>query len=202
MTVIRTAKKLRPRSAHDFYETPARLCTKAVENVPFGHEPSRILDPGAGRGPWGKAARIAFPDAHIVGVESQRDFRKPVGYDEWIKRDFLRYSDGAPFDLILGNPPFAKAEEFVRHGLELLQKGGYLLYLLRLAFLESEGRALGLWREFPPLEVYVLANRVPFYGGTKTDDTAYALYLWRKGTHARPSLNWLSWNGSKRKTSQ
>lgn len=60
MTIIQTTKVLQPRSKHDFYPTPDGLCRAALYLLP--DEPYQwFLDPGAGAGPWGKAARVCIP---------------------------------------------------------------------------------------------------------------------------------------------
>lgn len=89
--------------------------------------------------------------------------------------------------------PFADAEVFVRHSLHLLKPKGYLVFLLRLAFLESQKRGNGLWDEFPPQAVHVLVERPSFTGNGKTDETAYAIYIWRKDWTGDTRLEWLSW---------
>lgn len=159
----------------------------------------QVLDPGAGSGAWGFTAAILL-QCDVWGVE-RRDMAQPVNYDEWdADTDFLTWSSrsvyrGQPavrFDLIVGNPPYSLAEAFIRHSRDLLAPGGQIVFLLRLAFLEGQARAKGLWTEFPPERVLVLPKRPSFSANGKTDAIAYAAFYWRDGFRGSPALGWLS----------
>lgn len=67
------AKALRPRHAADLYPTQNRLALTILQYVKgsklLATEAPTILEPGAGGGIWGKAARFLWPDSYIVGVE-------------------------------------------------------------------------------------------------------------------------------------
>lgn len=228
MTIIRTDKPLQPRRDNELYETPEPLAVQALELLPE-IRPRRILDPGAGGGVWGRAARRKYPKAEIWGVENSGE-PKPPEYDTWWTHNYLsdNYEDRLREQtLIIGNPPYgdvweeeqkrvraaaqragqpyekptrplsagpyADAEIFVRRSLQLLKTKGHLIFLLRLAFLESQTRGNGLWQQYPPKEVHVLVERPSFTGNGKTDETAYAIYIWQKGVYGNPTLHWLSW---------
>lgn len=76
-------------------------------------------------------------------------------------------------DIIITNPPFKLAKEFLEKS---LQEADVVIYLLRLGFLESKKR-----REFhkanPPTNLIVLSERPSFVAGG-TDKTAYAWYVY------------------------
>lgn len=193
--IIQTTKQLAPRADHDFYPTPRAFADATVSTVadwvsttaPF------VLDPGAGGGVFGEAVRAYFPDAHITGVDV-RPLSRPRAYDYWLTGgyDFTLPRVIEPvFDLVIGNPPYVFAETFVRHAMNLLAPRGNVVMLLRLAFLEGQGRARGLWREYPPYKVWVLSQRPSFTGNGKTDATAYAVFHWMRGHRGETSLGWL-----------
>lgn len=198
MTIIMQGGKKRRK--HDFYETPEPLVRAALGLLPVHKQDMVILDPGAGRGVWGRAARNRFPKAEIIGVEP--NFSRPKEYNEWWKSDYRFLTNTSQkADWVIGNPPYRLAEEFVRTSLDLLRPGGMLCFLLRLAFLESSKRGNGLWKEFPPSSVHVLMERPSFTENGKTDETAYGIYIWCKGKPViRPLLYWLHWkkNGDKK----
>jgi len=190
MTIIQTNKPLRKRSAYDFYPTPRAFCDEALELLPaYPFDPRLILDPGCGTGVWGQAAISRWQPVIVDGVEI-RDVPVPEGYRYLYRGDFRLQDTGMDYDLIIGNPPFVYAESFVRVGLDNLKSDGMMLYLLPLSFLASKGRARGLFRHHPPLEVHV-AHRVSFTGNGKSDNTEYAVYIWRQGWKGTPSLKWM-----------
>lgn len=91
--------------------------------------------------------------------------------DEWKTR--TRY------DIICTNPPFSRAEEFVRKSYDLLNNQGVMIFLLKLPFLCSMER-IPLWKEIPLFELNVIQKRPSFSGDGKTDATEYAFYVWHK----------------------
>lgn len=193
-------KSERTRVEFDLYPTPQGLCNAALSLIPTDFEYFWVLDPGAGGGEWAKAAYERKRNRNYIGVEL-RDAPAPWWFDVWLpKTDFLTW-DGAAwgnyrYDLVVGNPPYEHAEAFIRKSLSLTRPGGYVLFLLRLAFLESQSRGAGLWRECPPKRVAVCSKRPSFTGNGKTDATAYAVYLWQKGWQGSTSLSWLEWDNT------
>jgi hypothetical protein len=193
--LILTHSERRARHEHDRYLTPRSFAEKALDLVEG--TPSRILDPGAGEGVWGQAAAARWPQAWIIGIDIQPGFpavvrEGPRVYDEWHVGDFLTEAreEGMDVDLVIGNPPFSLAAEFIRHSLNQLTFGGVCVFLLRLAFLESEQRANGLFREFPPEEVSVCTRRPRFYGIKGNGGTAFAFFKWRLGHKGQTRLTW------------
>lgn len=188
---IKDSAALPKRADFDFYPTPLTFCRTALAQLPPTFSPRTILDPGAGTGVWGRAARERWRKSLIVGVEL-REVVRPAAYNFWYTADFLRMPAAGPcFHLVMSNPPFKRAESFVRASLALLEPAGYALYLLRLNFLESAERYRGLWREHPPKAVIVSAKRVSFTGDGQSNATAYAIYLWQKGYTGETSLRWM-----------
>lgn len=187
--VVKTNKEMRPRDFRDFYETPIGLIRAALpllERWNSGlskRKLLRVLDPGSGRGRWGAEVRRLYPKAEIVGVDC--NFKEPDDsqYDLWVDGSFLDRSvydqlGPASFDLVVGNPPYKFAEEFVRRAIEMLKPGGLMVLLLRLEFEASQGRGEGLHREFPFCAKYTLSRRVSFSYDGKTDSYDYAMFVW------------------------
>ena len=194
MTIITTDKTLRPRDPWDHYPTQIELCRAAINLLPERWPAFRILDPGCGAGPWGTAARERWQGAFIHGVDIHTQ-GYPVAYSQIDEEDFLMASLDANYDLIVGNPPYRYAEEFVRKSYELLVPNGAMIFLLRLNFLASRKRATGLFSDIRPKKVYVLATRPSFTGDNKSDDNEYGLFLWTKPASklAGTGLYWLDW---------
>jgi hypothetical protein len=74
--------------------------------------------------------------------------------------DFLSQRNApAGVETIVTNPPFMHADEFVRRALELVPR---VVMLLRLAFLESQGRS-DVLDGGQLARVYVFRNRLPIH---------------------------------------
>ena len=76
-------------------------------------------------------------------------------------------------NVIITNPPFSLAMEFLQKSLLEAQT---VIYLLRLNFLGSLKRR-EFWQQNPPSHVLVLPKRPSFTGGG-TDSTEYAWFCW------------------------
>lgn len=206
--IITTDKQMRPRDPHDFYPTPEKLVIKALEDfrvfaairTGYVKQPGVIIDPGAGTGVWGSIARRMWPQARIEGFEIRDDAEHHPDYDLWHTRDYLNSVLVRPYaDLIIGNPPYKLAEEFIRRSWDALAPDGWMVMLLRLAFLEGQARGEGLWSEMPPRAVWVCSARPSFITegekAGKTDATAYAVFVWKRNAPPlQPTeLGWLDW---------
>lgn len=182
-----TDQPRRPRHAFDAYDTPVEFAHLGLALVEG--EPQTVLDPGAGTGPWGTAARARWPRARIIGIEA-RPLAKPPAYDEWHVGPFELLAPSLPrVQAVVGNPPYRDAEGFIHRSLALLAPGGTAVFLLRLAFLASVERAVGLFRSCPPALVSICARRPIFYGD-RNGATDFAFFVWREGHHGPPRLSW------------
>ena len=112
------------RRANDFYETPLAFAATVMYNIPCSPANVKtVLDPGAGRGVWGKALRPFNYDAHITGIDIQPKGElavAPLIYNTWIEADFTTIQTDQKFDLIMGNQPFKLVHDFVDKSLGLL----------------------------------------------------------------------------------
>jgi hypothetical protein len=165
------------RPAHDYYKTPD-WCLPALLDVWNIDAPHTILEPAAGDGALLPALRQTWPDATIDAwdIEPRHEGVK--------RRDFFWFEDTPQrYDLVITNPPYKHAEQFVRYGLTRLAPGGHLALFLRLGFLGSHER-IALWKEHPLWEQYTLSERPSFKNGT-TDFSEYAWFVWREGSRRR-----------------
>ncbi len=186
------------RRENDFYETPLAFAATVMYNIPcYPGLVKTVLDPGAGNGVWGKALRPWNYNAHITGIDIQPKSDLAVDkriYNTWIECDFQTIQIDQRFDLIMGNPPFKLVHEFVDKSLELLAPQGQLVFLMRLAMLESQKRYKTWWTHSPLKKVMVSPKRISFTGDGKSDDTAYAVFIWQDGYDAKPILDWMWWD--------
>lgn len=108
--------------------------------------------------------------------------------------DFLNMSNKWDGD-ILTNPPYKYAKEFVEKAMELVTEGKYVIYFLKIQFLESKTRK-ELFQKYPPKYVYVNSERqLCAMNGEfeKYNATAlcYCWFVWEKGFAGEPTIRWI-----------
>lgn len=174
------------RHKSDYYNTPAQavrdfLSAWLVDCSDVGERPDKVfwLDPCAG----GDATHgMAYADviteefgADVLTVDIREDSRAEV------KGDYLTMpvDEPKPF-VVISNPPFALAREFIEKGLRDVADGGYVVMLLRLNFLGSNDR-YPFFMEHMPERIYTHHRRMSFTDDGKTDSVEYAHLVWKKG---------------------
>jgi len=156
----------------DLYETPACAVEALlrVESVPY-----LVWEPACGPGAIVKVLRA---QGHEVFPSDVVDY----GWGHEV-RDFFSSSHPyaqMPPTAIVTNPPYQEAARFVRWA---LQNSSYVAMLLRLAFLESEGRS-DILDEHPPARIHVFKKRLPMmhragWKGKKASSAiAFAWFVW------------------------
>lgn len=192
----KTNGKNKIANPNEFYETPA-WCTKAILNEL--HElqlnPNNVLDPCVGTGAIASVVRELYPKANIDIIDIEESLIR-----EAIKKISLKEKDivnnfenqiGLPmnnyfisnyletslkkdeYDLIVLNPPFSLAQEFVEKSIELSPNGSVVV-LLRLNWLASKKRIA--FHKKHPSDIFVLPKRPSFTNDGKTDGTEYAWF--------------------------
>lgn len=176
-----TATNRGPRlgGAEDFYSTPP-WCVRALlrtVRLPRGV----WLDPCAGDGAIIEAARGTWM-AYEIRAEAVARLRmlEGIGGLSWADHvSFLDLPDLAavpsPPVAVIANPPYSLAREFVERALSIGPVRPVVCMLLRLGFLESQGRCSWLRADMP--DVHVLSRRPSFRNG-RTDASAYAWFVW------------------------
>lgn len=141
----------------------------------------RVVEPCAGLGNILNAVEKRWNGAELAGYEIQEKY---IG-----KHPRVRHVDGldpglswGKPDLIITNPPYKKAMEFVIRAFEEIMPGGTIAFLLRLGWLCSLGRSD--FHLAQPADIYALAKRPSFTGGG-TDMTEYAWFVWGPGRGGR-----------------
>ena len=156
------------RSPNDFYETPGWLTRLALRTVfaPGGHKLG-VLEPAAGTGAITREARAYWPSAVVNEIDIVRT-----------GKDFLAIPTHPIYDIVITNPPFSLAMEFVQraHRWACYTPTATVAMLLPLNFLGSEKRAV--WLRTHPPALYVSPQRPSFTGG-KTDSINYAWMMWQ-----------------------
>lgn len=178
----------------DLYETPIEATRALLRHVPL---PLAIWEPAAGRG---AIARVLAKTGRIVVAS---DLVRYAGADPYIQApiDFFK-RDQAPRNVrsIVTNPPFYCVDDFIRHGLRLVDQ---VIVLWRLAALQGEQRSDLIDRHLD--RVLVGIERLPMmhregWTGNKVDVSAvpFAWYVFRRQvrTGKRFQIERISWRGA------
>lgn len=122
------------------------------------------------------------------------------GYPNTIITDFLTWKPDKGYDLIITNPPYSLAKEFVEKGMECLEIGGMMAMFLKIQFLEGAKRK-ELFDKYPPKYIYVFRNRMPTWNNGQPKDPktgkkwattmCHAWFVWEKGSKSEPVVRWL-----------
>lgn len=174
------ARRVEPADSLDYFPTPPwatrAACRHALPLVwPWPDLfTGTAWDPACGEGHMALALADHFADVTASDIH-------PYGFGT--VQDFLHPDMDAPSaDWIISNPPFNLGAEFIATALKLARRG--VAMLVRLAFLESEGRFTGLFARRPPQLIAQFVERVPMHKGrwvvNGKSATAYAWLVWRK----------------------
>ena len=134
-----------------------------------------------------------FLEPCIGGANIYAKINLPANQMNWCEiaqgRDYLKANFPQSYDLIITNPPFSKAKEFLEKS---LTEANSVWYLLRVNFLASKNR-VDWWQDKLPTHLLILSAR-PSFTGKGTDATEYAWFGWdynntcklRQGVHVLP----------------
>jgi len=162
------------RKKSDFYETPYSLTWLLLENEKIE---GSVLEPACGNGAISK----------IVGG---------IAYD--IEKDFFKEQN--KFDVVITNPPYSLAYEFILKAKSIANKK--IIFLLPLSYLHGKKRFDKVWSDkvFPLARIYVftrypmLGEQLRIDGKYNTGMMVYAWYVWEKNYIGEPIIRWLDNN--------
>lgn len=185
----------RGRVENDYYATPPIATKMLFDNFNVCETGKEFLEPCCGGG------HIAETIKSYYGNDVKIDCFDLVdrGYPNTQIQDFLEYKPEKEWDVIVTNPPYSLAAEFVMKSMECLKDGGILAMFLKVQFLEGQGRK-NLFTKYPPKYVYVFRKRIgPWRNGEEFDEKGkswastmcFAWFVWKKGNQNEPIIRWL-----------
>lgn len=184
-----TGKHTNVERGLDLYDTPPQALAALLAELPLSHM-ERIWEPAAGQG----NLVYYLQELKYEVVASDIIDRGCVGCRYM---DFLKTTTMPPrCKVILTNPPYRWAKDFVRHALQLKPK--LLILLLRLAFLEGTRRTDILERS-GLAHIFVFRNRLPMmhragWTGKKASSAMpFAWFVWKPGFDGVPTISRISW---------
>jgi len=166
--------------ASDEYPTPPLLATEITRWALSMWPPTRehgvtILEPGAGKhAPFLRAAdQLIGPIADCVGVELG-DYPRPDPEFGWHPNcDFTnpnQFGSTHPFDLVITNPPYSLAQEFVERAHAVVNHWGLIVMLLQTGFNGARSR-VDFWARYRPIAKRTIRPRPGFVASTKSTAT-------------------------------
>lgn len=168
----------------DYYITPVNEIENffsALDNAVTIDMDKCTLDPASGgdsENPMSYPTAIAnyynVPAENIKTIDIREDSLAEA------KTDYLHTKLHYKPHVIITNPPFACAIDFIKKALDDVEDDGYVIMLLRLNFLETKARK-EFFDTYMPEYIFVHHKRMSFVANGKTDSVAYAHYVWRKG---------------------
>lgn len=148
---------------NDYYPTPVSAITPLLDRIDFNRVLT-FLEPCCGDN---RILNLIPADK----IKFWTEISKGRNYFDYKFEDV---------DLIITNPPFSTAIEFLTKS---LSEGKTVYYLQRLNWLGSDKRK-SFWNSNPPEKIFVLSKRPQFKRelglGGGTDSTEYAWFIWDK----------------------
>jgi SAM-dependent methyltransferase len=179
-TTLRAVTRTKRRKG-DYYETPAWAVDAILPFLPLTTA-SLVVDAGSGSGAIAECIAKHAPRLEVIGVEKQADLvaqarAKELYSCEFVEADFETWqSERSSPDIIIMNPPYSRAIEFIRRAQQIVKRGGTVAALLRVGFLASAQRYD--FHTKHPSRIRVLDKRPSFTGDGKTDASDYAWFVW------------------------
>lgn len=168
----------------DVYETPACAVEALlrVENIPR----DTVWEPACGPG---AIVKVLQARGYTVAASDKFDY----GWNHAVE-DFL-IGDLAWHGPIVTNPPYQLAADFVRKAISI---SPYVAMLLRLAFLESAGRA-DIFDHPSFARVHVFSERLPmmhrsgYHGKKSSSAIAFCWMVWCSDHRGPTTIDRISW---------
>ncbi len=170
------------RKPYDFYATPIDCVENFINNYGIDRIKGNILEPSAGNGNIIQALRRKKIQGTITALElrdEERDNLTQIS-DKVIIDNFLEWEADKDYDVIIGNPPYTYAREFIEKCFKIANENTVIIMLLRTAFLESKSRH-EFWQQHPLSGLYTLSKR-PSFTGKGSDATSYSWFIWDNRT--------------------
>lgn len=173
-------------AAFEFYPTPREAIIPLVASPLLTLPGGTWIDPCAGSGRIPSTVNAMRADVAWLLVEINPDHRPALmtitraadvllPFGDFVHRPWSH--DRA--DVLIMNPPFSHALEFVQTG---LARARTVAMLQRTNWI-GPSRAAWLRRHMP--DVYQLAKRPSFTGDGSTDSVEYSWFVWPAGEHDR-----------------
>lgn len=187
------------RHEDDFYATPrwaVDVFLEALEASDGFERWGLVVEPGCGDGAVLEAlAARKIPRSSLLGIELDEERAATSASKGFVveREDFLTFGGTRPpISWVVGNPPFRHAQAFVEHALSLVEIGGRVSFLLRLAFLASKRRAPLFESRAGFARLDVLSRR-PSFTPERNDPRVGPTQRHKRATTDKYDYGWFTW---------
>jgi len=169
------------QSDADLYETPSEI-TKMILDRLVLHKKVKFYEPAFGLGA-------------ISNVVKSYGFKcKESDINDGV--DFLQTKGKQKYNVVITNPPYKYAQEFIIKSFEHIKDDGLVVMLLRLSFLESAKR-YDFFKNSGIFEIHVSCKRITMHPANRpkpknSGTVAYAWFVFKKGYKGEPVLKWFN----------
>ena len=183
------------RVENDFYATnpkAVKMLFESFKEIDLTHTES-ILEPCVGKGHICNA--LFGLGAYSVDTIDLVD----RGFSYATIADYLTYETEKKYDLVITNPPFSLAQDFIEKSFKHIKPNGYIIMFLKIQFLEGAKRK-DFYEKYPPKYIYVFRNRMATWNnGNELDPNGkrwattmcHAWFIWQEGFTGEPVVRWL-----------
>lgn len=180
------------REENDFYatnpETVRLFLDEFIKDNPFNEKD--ILEPACGNGNISEVLKEYYKNSNIISTDLI-DRNYGVGGVDFLTSEFNKV------DMVITNPPFKFAQEFIEKGLEISNK--YVVMLCKIQLLEGIKRKK-MFLNTPLKYIYVHTTRqATWKNGEETDSRGkkwattmcLAWFVWDKKYKGEPTIKWI-----------
>ena len=194
---MKTANSVNEREQDDFYATDPKALQKLIDRCSVWLQRIWISTCEHKEIVWecacgdGNLAKCLMHNGLIVHASDLKD--RHFGCPDV---DFLQ-EKGTPngCKIILTNPPYSLATEFIEHALDILSDGGLYIAFMNLTYLHGINRYIRVYSKGTLREVYVFSGRIECWkNGIQSRSgnmVNYAWFVFQKGFQGQPTLYWL-----------
>ena len=193
------------REQDDFYATDPEALEKLLQSCSYWLHNQLCRTKSAEIGKLydhipGYIWECACGNGNLVDVLNKNGFKviasdlKDRGYG-MTGIDFLHTTESYG-NIILTNPPYSLANEFILHALDILPYAGLYIALMNVNTLAGIERYKKIFSTGVLREVYVFSKRIGCWKNNVRDDQKahiinYAWFVFQKGFQGQPTLYWL-----------
>lgn len=188
------------RVDNDFYATDPKavkmLLNTHILDMPYCG--ISFLEPCVGQGHIAEEVKKYFKENKDINVTVLDLIDR--GYPNTEITDYLTWQSSEKYDLIITNPPYSLAKEFVEKSMKHINSSGKIAMFLKIQFLEGQKRK-ELFEKYPPKYIYVFRNRMATWNNGQSIDPStgkkwattmcHAWFIWEKGSKTEPIIRWL-----------